>query len=83
MSLATPVIVLYKYQNMLGQVKKIVVSRPECFQKGSRRFLLFSIFIIFTISYLLVNYGSLGKINSIYACRTITIHAYASYGHDC
>ena len=60
--------------------KKIVVSRPECFQKGGGRYLLFAIFIIFTISYLLVNYGSLGKITSIYACQTITIH---TYGHDC
>ena len=39
----------------LGQVKKLDVSRPDLFQKGGRRFLLFT---IFTISYLLEYYES-------------------------
>ena len=39
----------------LGQVKKLDVSRPDLFQKGGGRFLLFT---IFTISYLLEYYES-------------------------
>ena len=50
--------------------KKIDVSRPEFFQKGGGLFLLFTIFAIFTISYLLAYYESQATITFTGAADT-------------
>ena len=42
----------------IGQVKKLDVFRPHLSQKGGGRFLLSTVFTIFTTSYLLVYYES-------------------------